>query len=684
MAARGEESSRATLGDERFQALAQHTPVGVFVSDADGACVEVNERWCELTGLGREQALGDGWTAALHPDDRERVLREWAEASREGRDSRVEYRFLRPDGSVRWIEGFANAMRDASGRVTGYVGTCLDFTERRAIENALRESSERFRAAFEGTATGMALVAPDGRWLEVNRVLCDILGYSEDELRTMTYQDVTHPDDLEQSVQLAEAALSKADPSYRLEKRYVRSDGETVWVVISSSVIRDADGTPLHFVTQVEDITERRRTQEALREAEELFRRAFDNAPIGMALVVEGGRFYRVNRSLCELTGYTEAELLTRTVQDITHPDDIAANQEQARRLLRGEVQAFTMEKRYIRADGRPIWVSLSATLVRSATGEPLYFVAQVEDVDERRRTREALLEAEERFRNAFDHAPIGMGLVATDGRWLRVNRRLCEITGYGEEELLQRTFLEITHPADRDRGLADRRRILEGELGSLATEKRYIRKDGQVVWVTLSSSIVRDASGTPLYFVTQVEDVTERRRAQEELRYLADHDSLTGLLNRRRLRQELSREVERIRRHGGEAALVLLDLDNFKHVNDTLGHLAGDELLQAVAATLRARLRETDVVARLGGDEFAAILVGAELDEASLVANELVGAVRNEAVVLGGRVVRITASAGLAPIDPDVRSEDDLLVAADVAMYAAKAAGRDGVSLAA
>ena len=176
--------------EELFRSLAAHTPVGVFVSAADGGCTFVNERWCELAGLRPEQALGSGWMAALHPDDSARVLAQWEAASTAGHDSVVEYRFLHPDGTVRWIQGFAAAHRADDGSIVGWVGTCLDLTDRLEAEATAAEAGERFRVAFENAPIGVALLAPDGHWLQVNQALCDLLGYTPEELRE---SDVRRP-----------------------------------------------------------------------------------------------------------------------------------------------------------------------------------------------------------------------------------------------------------------------------------------------------------------------------------------------------------------------------------------------------------------------------------------------------------------------------------------------------------
>ena len=266
-------------GEELFGALATHTPVGIFVSSAEGGCLYVNERWCELTGLTPEQARGDGWTVALHPEDAARVNREWAEASAHGRDSVIEYRFVCPDGTISWIEGYAATLRDGAGRVIGWVGTCLDYTARKEADEAEARAARRFRVAFDNAPIGMALLTPQGRWIDVNPALCQLFGYTEEELLRLSRFDLVHPDDLEHSIETIRRQLAGEAPQTRLEKRYVRADGEIVWVAASSTLVRDSAGEPLYTVAQIEDVTERVLAQRALEEAEERFRRAFDDAP---------------------------------------------------------------------------------------------------------------------------------------------------------------------------------------------------------------------------------------------------------------------------------------------------------------------------------------------------------------------------------------------------------------------
>jgi diguanylate cyclase (GGDEF)-like protein/PAS domain S-box-containing protein len=289
-----------------------------------------------------------------------------------------------------------------------------------------------------------------------------------------------------------------------------------------------------------------------------------------------------------------------------------------------------------------------------------------------------ALQESEERFRSAFDYAAIGMALVSTEGRWLQVNRSLCDILGYTERELLGMTFQEITHPDELASVNSHVRLMLDGHAPTCQTEKRYIHKEGRVVWIYLSISRVGSGQADDSRLIFQIQDITDRKQAERQLLHDAFHDALTGLSNRALFMDRLKLALARHKRLGADHfAVLFLDLDRFKVINDSLGHAIGDQLLVGIARRLETCLRPGDTVARLGGDEFTILLEDVtDSREVTTIAQRI----QKELALpfnLGGHEVYTTASIGIAPSTTGYERPDDILRDADTAMYRAKSLGK-------
>jgi diguanylate cyclase (GGDEF)-like protein/PAS domain S-box-containing protein len=289
-----------------------------------------------------------------------------------------------------------------------------------------------------------------------------------------------------------------------------------------------------------------------------------------------------------------------------------------------------------------------------------------------------ALQESEERFRSAFDYAAIGMALVSTEGRWLQVNRSLCDILGYTERELLGMTHQEITHADELSSVLSHVRQMLDGRAPTCQTEKRYIHKEGHVVWIYLSISRVGRGRSDDSRLIFQIQDITDRKQAERQLLHDAFHDALTGLSNRALFIDRLKLALARHKRLGADHfAVLFLDLDRFKVINDSLGHAIGDQLLVGIARRLETCLRPGDTVARLGGDEFTILLEDVtDAREVTSIAQRI----QKELALpfnLGGNEVYTTASIGIAPSTTGYERPDDILRDADTAMYRAKSLGK-------
>jgi len=373
----------------------------------------------EYTGLSLADANALGWVELIHPDDRDATLARLAEPLARGEAHEAEFRFRHHSGEYRWVVSRAVPLRDAAGQLVRWVGTTEDIHEWRLAEAELRQSERRHRVLIEASpqvvwSFGDTTSQSDAWWREVT-------GQSPEEYREWGWLEALHPDDAPRARAVWEQALA-AGAAYETEYRIRRRDGSYLDALIRGVPLKDAAGRVTEWIGTMTDVSERKEAERALRalnqrleeevevrtrsvrEHQARFRGAFDHAPIGIALVAPDGRWLEVNRSLCELSGYTEAELLATDFQTITHPDDLTADLANVRALLAGECRSYQIEKRYYHKTGRLVYALLSVSLVRGEAGEPLYFISQIKDITERK-LAEAELQAAKSAAEAANRA---------------------------------------------------------------------------------------------------------------------------------------------------------------------------------------------------------------------------------------------------------------------------------------
>ncbi len=423
------------------------------------------------------------------------------------------------------------------------------------------------------------------------------------------------------------------------------------------------------------------RVTELLERNEARFRAMVRDSSDIMAIIDEHGYLTYASPATERILGLDAEALVGTNTFDLIHPED------RPRALHAFEVAtsdpdgADRVEFRMNHADGG--WRTIEAVSTNLLQDPAIAgLVVSARDVTDRRRAEAELREAQERFRSAFEHAPIGMALMALDGRFFRVNRAMVQILGRSTEELLRTTVRDLTHPDDHEACAEALGRLLSGQAPSWQLELRFIHHDGHPVWVSLSWSLVRDLHGDALYFVCQMEDITERKASGEALAHQAIHDPLTGLPNRTLFVDRLGRELTRATAMHKRMAVLFLDLDRFKVVNDSLGHSAGDRLLVAVADRLSGAMRPDDVVARFGGDEFTVLCQNVtSVETAELIAERIAEVIAKPVPLVEGEVF-VTASIGIAMSDGQGDTPETLLRNADAAMYSAKENGRDRVEV--
>ena len=409
--------------------------------------------------------------------------------------------------------------------------------------------------------------------------------------------------------------------------------------------------------------------------------RLVHDAPIGIMMVNPTNGIIDANPALCELLGVELDDLRGRMLREFLSTDtDYGQQIHQADQLRVGRRDEFVDTVRLRRPDGVEVVVEVVADSSRDERGDVEFILAQIIDVTAREGARVAARLAEAQFRSAFDEAPIGMAIVDAEDRILSINAAFAAIAGYDNEMLTGTSPSSLCHADDAVEAQRAWAGLREHGLAFHA-EQRLIRPDGIIVRVSVHASPVDNTTGAASNAIAQIMDISEQHRFQTELAHMAAHDPLTGLCNRRAFEAALQAHTARCHRYSPDGAVLMLDLDNFKRINDTLGHHVGDQLIISAAQTLTSRLRASHVVGRLGGDEFAVLLTRGGPEEAAMVAQHIVDAIRTTTVLIDGQEINVTASVGFAAFDDRQRSADEMLVNADLAMYEAKKDGRDRVA---
>lgn len=400
------------------------------------------------------------------------------------------------------------------------------------------------------------------------------------------------------------------------------------------------------------------------------------------------GHWTYLNQAWTKVTGFSVEDSLGRSFVDSLHPEEVDSTLAMFRAVVSEHADYCQHEGRYRTADGRYRWVELRASVVYDEAGRVTGNTGTLIDITERRETEERLRRAEERYRALVEHVP---GIIYTAGfgamaPWTYVSPQVEVLLGFSVEEWTSSSvWYEQLHPDDRARVITEEQRdgwMLSDDPYEL--EYRLIGKDGRVVWVSDKGYTIRDAEGMPLFYEGVLFDVTRRKELEHELTYRAFHDAITDLPNRELLRDRLEHALSLQARDKRKIAVIFLDVDDFKTINDSLGHAAGDEVLAVIGARLRECLRPSDTAARMGGDEFAVLVEDVDETSAAAEVAERIGKALLPPVSIEGRELAVQASMGIATSDPDANasSASELLRDADIAMYLAKEENRGSFRL--
>lgn len=546
----------------------------------------------------------------------------------------------------------------------------------------ITESEARFRNAMEYSAIGMALVSIEGQWIQVNKSLSSFLGYTADQLRALTFQQITYPEDLHADLRQLDMLISGEINSYSMEKRYYTSQGDVVWALLAVSVVRDTDGSPLYLIAQIEDINDLKHTEWINKRLMERITLANEAGGIGIWEWDLSSDVISWDKRMFDLY---EVQQHVKPTYKVWADCILAEDLPSAEKVVRESLQArlpFKMEYRIKVKDGIRHIRSL-ANRVLNKNGDVERLLGINMDMTEVKQLNEALYQEKERLHITLDS--IGEAVICTDidMNITFMNPVAEKLSGWSQEEATGQHILSILRITFGDSGPV-MENIHSGDFSRMAVEQDVVLhcRNGGSYDIHYSITPLTTLDGQSIGSVLVIQDVTESRKMLKQLSYSASHDSLTHLANRVSFENHLKRLLQSASDNRQRHALVFIDLDRFKAVNDSAGHAAGDALLRELSSLMLSMLRTGDFLARLGGDEFGLLLPDCSMDNARHISDRIINNINEYHFVWDGRLHRIGASAGITQIDADNRVASEVLSQADIACYASKHSGRGRVTV--
>ena len=687
----------------RYFELYDLAPVGYCTINAVDLVLETNLTVSTLLGQTRLAMQKKPFHRFIHPDQQPAYTQAHRQLFETGETLSLDVQLLKKSGVHFWAHLEAtirpdspeNSEKDTDRPIAAWI-VISDISERKRTEEALRESEAKFRTIFEQAAVGVAVLETQtGKYERINQVYCDFIGYTPEEMTQMGFQNVTYPDDTQANIDHNAQLIAGQIHSFALEKRYVRRDGSVVWGKLTASPLWKPGDTPHTYfhIAVVEDITERKRMEQELLLSELDLAEAQSIAHIGSWKWDVNNREVTWSDEMFRIFGIDKNSYTGRlgdAARNAMHPDDLyivmpdnAAN-----------IANVPFEYRIIRTDGaiRLIWAKAANTIF-DQDGKPTLLFGVAQDITERKQAEQALLEVHKQMESIIESTRAGTWIWNIQTGETIFNETWAQIIGYSLDELVPttiKTWEMLTHPDDVKQSNELLERHFEDKLSNYDCELRMKHKDGHWVWIhDYGRVFTRTDDGKPLLMFGTHTDITESKLAEEkkqlltaELEKLSVTDTLTQLSNRRYFMQRVLEEINRESRNNQPLCLLMLDLDEFKKINDTYGHAIGDLVLQQVAKVLRSNVREIDILGRIGGEEFAVLLPNTLLQDAVILAERMRQSIENAPIDISIQPVRITISIGAAEYHDEMSSMSDLLRNADQAMYLAKYSGRNCVRI--
>jgi diguanylate cyclase (GGDEF)-like protein/PAS domain S-box-containing protein len=650
------------------------TAVGLAVATLDGVFRQMNRAFCAIVGYERDELIGRPFSAITHPDDLahdEEILR----ALRSGADTSTtaDKRYVRKDGSEVWVRRTTAVVRDAAGEPSYLVGAYVDLTEQHSKDRALHQAHAFLRAIVETSPIAIYTTDREGRVTFWNSAAERTFGFSA--AQAMGRLPPFIPPNRADEARALGARVLAGEVLDGLQLERVRADGSAIGIRSSVAPLRDAEDRVIGVLVACVDVTDARRAAEELERHLHFTRALLDAIPNPVYYKDREGRYRVHNRAWAELFGGGR-DWLGKTVFDM-YPADIAAAHHERDRTLLERPSSTTYEMLMPTSLGETRQMLYNKVSFVDRQGEVGGLIGVVTDVTRYKETERALEASEARFRVLTESSLDLISVIDADGTFRYQSAALRSLLGYDPAETVGRNVFELVHRDDAEHMRAAMRRIIETRQSSSPVELRFRHRDGAWrVFESLGTNCLDNPHIRGVVFNSR--DVTDRKIIQQRIQHLAYHDNLTGLPNRSLLQDRLAHAIARAERSHRKVAVLFIDLDNFKNINDTLGHDVGDELLRQVSRRLSECVRVEDTIARQGGDEFIVLLDSLEDSRgASLVAQKVLNALRRP-LALGATEQHVSASVGISLYPEDGRDAQTLMKNADTAMFHGKSLGKN------
>ena len=655
--------------EEELEAIFNDVRDGIVLLDMTGKIIKMNKRISEVTGYAEKEVVGKRFSLLkmITAKSMANMISAFTKTAAGRQLQHYEVEGYTKTGEKRIGEIYGSLLRK-KGKAAGVVVVMRDITARKRTEALLKEERETFYSTLQEAPNGAALLDKEGKYLYINPAFTAMTGYTLQDIPASkdwflkAYPDQNYREQVIKTWK-KDVARGALDRVFSV----VCKDGTVKEIEFRGTVLKD-DRT----IVILSDTTERRR-------AEEAYHAVVEHSLQGLH-VLQDQREIFANSAYAEMLGYTVAELLAlspKQVRNLVHPDDQEIAWGHVRNRIEGKPAPAHYEFRIIRKDGSVRWVETFPTRI-DYRRKPALQVAMV-DITDRKLAEATLRNSEERYRTLVESSTDAILMLDRERNAITCNQAFLDLFGYQKSEV-EGQSIRIVHPSEESfRAYGKATYPLVERVGSLREEWDLMRKDGAIFSAEIVTSPIRSLDGMTTGYICIIRNITERKRAEEELAYMATHDSLTGLPNRTLFSDRLTMALTQARRSQKNIAVMLLDVDYFKDVNDTLGHSVGDQLLRAVGNRLSGLLRKGDTVARIGGDEFLLLLPELrQIEYATTLAQKILEAFR-EPFAFNNHQLHITTSIGIAIFPDDGDNADTLMKSADIAMYRAKNKGRDG-----